>query len=164
MMFLLRAAFWMGIVLIVLPTGPSKPQPDAIKVGATDAAAAASATISDLSGFCTRQPEACSTGSQVAMVLGHRAEAGAKMIFRFLADRSTSIAGQSDGADAQQPSVIAAAETRHPADTTGSITRKSAMALPLPRPRPTLSQDTLTARDRVPSWRAPALRQEARLH
>jgi len=47
MFFLLRMAFWLSIVLILLPTATSQPVP-ANSVGATDAISAASATVGDL--------------------------------------------------------------------------------------------------------------------
>src|SRR5580698_1985298 len=85
MFFLLRMTFWLGLVLILLPTGSSQPQP-ASAVGATDAITAASATVGDLRQFCTRQPDACTVGSQVATTLGYKAQAGAKMLYDFLTE------------------------------------------------------------------------------
>ena len=61
MFFLLRTAFWLSIVLVLLPTPESvKTEPG---VGAAQAVTAASATFSDMSQFCTRQPGACEVGS-----------------------------------------------------------------------------------------------------
>jgi len=34
--------------------------------------------------FCDRQPEACTIGSQTAVAIGHRAQAGAKMLYEYL--------------------------------------------------------------------------------
>src|SRR3974390_1054598 len=84
MFFLLRMAFWLGLVLILLPSGTSQQGPAVSDVGASDAISAASATVSDVRGFCSRQPDACSVGSQVAVALGYKAQAGAKMIYEFL--------------------------------------------------------------------------------
>jgi hypothetical protein len=109
MFFLLRMAFWLGLVLILLPSG-SPQEPPASKVGASDAVSAASATVGDLSQFCARQPDACTVGSHVATELGHRAQAGAKMLYEFLTknlklnDVGSAGGGRSDGstADASQ--------------------------------------------------------------
>ena len=65
MFFLLRMTFWLGLVLILLPSGSSQQLP-ASEVGASEAISAASATVGDLRQFCTRQPDACTVGSQVA--------------------------------------------------------------------------------------------------
>src|SRR6202046_3098409 len=85
MFFLLRMAFWLSIVLILLPTATSQPVP-ANSLGATDAISAASATVGDLRQFCTRQPDACTVGSHVATQLGYKAQAGAKMLYEFLTE------------------------------------------------------------------------------
>ncbi|MGA7789794.1 MAG: DUF5330 domain-containing protein, partial [Xanthobacteraceae bacterium] len=66
MSFLLRMAFWLGLVLILLPTGSSERAVPADPVNATQAISAASATVGDLRHFCTRQPDACTVGSHVA--------------------------------------------------------------------------------------------------
>src|SRR5271165_6063660 len=85
MFFLLRMTFWLGLVLVLLPTGSSQRVP-ASDVGAGDAISAASATVGDLRRFCTRQPDACTVGSQVATTLGYKAQAGAKMLYDFLTE------------------------------------------------------------------------------
>ena len=65
MFFLIRMAFWSSVVLVLLPTGGSKPtEAPRSQVGALEAVSAASATVSDMSHFCARQPEACAVGSQ----------------------------------------------------------------------------------------------------
>ena len=86
MRFLLRMAFWLTVVLVLLPSGGSQPAPK-VNVSAVDAMSAAGATVSDMKQFCGRQSEACAVGSQVAVALGHRAQAGAKMLYEFLNER-----------------------------------------------------------------------------
>jgi hypothetical protein len=138
MMFLLRVAFWLTIVLILLPSGGSKDPSNAAGQGsaisATEAVSAASATVSDMSHFCSRQPDACAVGAQAAAVLGQRAQAGAKMLYDFLSER-------------------------YGPQATGSIAASS----PSPRSagigKP--SQNTLTPSDVAPVWRGPPLRKEA---
>jgi hypothetical protein len=83
MRFLLRMAFWLAVILVLLPSGGSQPVPK-VNVSAADAVSAAGATVSDMKQFCGRQSEACAVGSQVAIALGHRAQAGAKMLYEFL--------------------------------------------------------------------------------
>lgn len=86
MFFLLRMAFWLGLVLVLLPFGSTQRSPVPNKVSASEAISAASATVGDLRGFCSRQPEACNVGSQVAAAIGYRAEAGAKMLYDALSE------------------------------------------------------------------------------
>jgi len=76
-------AFWIGVVLVLLPSAGSQPVPKS-QVGAADAVSAAKAAVSDLRSFCERQAEACTVGSQAAVAIGHRAQAGAKMLYEFL--------------------------------------------------------------------------------
>jgi hypothetical protein len=86
MRFLFRLAFWLGIVLVLLPSISSQPVPKS-ELGAFDAMSAAKAAISDIRQFCERQPDACTAGSQVAVAIGHRAQVGAKMLYEFLNDQ-----------------------------------------------------------------------------
>ena len=44
----------------------------------------AGAAVSDMRGFCDRQPDACVVGGKVAVALGHKAEAGARTIYEFI--------------------------------------------------------------------------------
>jgi hypothetical protein len=65
MFFLLRMAFWLSVVLVLLPSGGSQRTATApsAELGPIEAVSAASATVSDMRGFCTRQPVACAIGS-----------------------------------------------------------------------------------------------------
>jgi len=56
MWFLLRAAFWLSIVIVLLPTPDSSKLPES-NVGTAQAVSAASVTMSDMRQFCARQPE-----------------------------------------------------------------------------------------------------------
>jgi len=83
MFFLLRMAFWLGVVCVLLPSGMKSTSPDA-QIDASEAVTLASAAASDVRGFCERQPDACVTGGKVAVALGHKAEAGARTIYEFI--------------------------------------------------------------------------------
>ena len=124
-MFLIRTAFWLSVVILLLPTGTPTQSNDRTRVGAGEAVSAASAVVSDMRQFCTRQPEACVVGSQAMVEFGQKAQAGAKMLYEFLNEKF--------GAEA-----------------TGSVANKSAKAT-----ASTPSQNTLTPGDRSPAWRGP---------
>jgi hypothetical protein len=83
MFFLLRMAFWLGVVCILLPSGTKSTSPDA-QIDASEAVTLAGAAVSDVRGFCERQPDACVTGGKVAVALGHKAEAGARTLYEFI--------------------------------------------------------------------------------
>src|SRR5690242_9973198 len=83
MFFLLRMAFWLGVVCVLLPSGSKTASPEA-HIDASQAVTLASAAVSDMRGFCERQPDACVTGGKVAVALGHKAEAGARTLYEFV--------------------------------------------------------------------------------
>src|SRR3982074_3606439 len=91
MFFLIRRAFWLSVVLVLLPSGEAKQTAAApsAEIGAVEAVSAASATVGDMRQFCTRQPEACALGSQAAVAFGQRAQAGAKMVYELINERTT---------------------------------------------------------------------------
>jgi hypothetical protein len=135
MFFLLRMAFWLTVVLALLPTGRSQPDSHRVQVGAGEAVAAAGAAVSDVSGFCDRQPSTCHVGGQAAVAIGQRAQEGAKMLYEFISDH------------------MARGET-------GSLPdRKAAPARPVPAFAG--SQSTLTAHDLEPQWQGPKVHTEA---
>lgn len=89
--FLIRAAFWFTIVLLVLPFAQSRPespetataaplaqpaQPGA-EVSSKEAVTALQGAVSDVSGFCDRQADACEAGRSVLSALGTRLRDGA---------------------------------------------------------------------------------------
>jgi hypothetical protein len=84
MFFLLRMAFWLSVVCVLLPSGGAKSTSPDAQIDATQAVSLAGAAVSDMRGFCDRQPDACATGGKVAVALGHKAEAGARTIYDFI--------------------------------------------------------------------------------
>jgi hypothetical protein len=88
MFFLLRAAFWLSIVLLLLPSDPAKRiDPARPQFGAAEALGFAQAAFEDARGFCARRPEACETGSHALHGLGEKAQYGAKLMYEFLSDK-----------------------------------------------------------------------------
>jgi len=83
MFLLLRLAFWLCLVCILLPSGSKSTSTDA-KIDASEAVTMATAAVSDVRGFCERQPDACVTGGKVAVALGQKAEAGARTLYEFV--------------------------------------------------------------------------------
>jgi hypothetical protein len=140
MFFLVRTAFWLTLVLALLPTGSAQPSKDAPQVSAVEAVTAAGAAVSDMSGFCERQAEACVVGAQTAVAIGQRAQAGAKMVYEFISEQ------MSKGETGSVPE---------------SKSKPVLVSVPLPMPHPRGSQSTLKPADLAPAWRAPEPRREA---
>jgi hypothetical protein len=86
MFFLLRMAFWLGVVCVLLPGSTKSSSPNA-QIDATQAMTLAGAAVSDARGFCERQPDACKVGGKVAAALGHKAEAGARTLYEFVSTK-----------------------------------------------------------------------------
>lgn len=87
MFFLIRTAFWLSIVILLLPTPESMKTSDS-GIGAAQAVGAASAAVSDMGQFCTRQPGACEVGSQALTHFGHKAQASAKWLYEKFTSKS----------------------------------------------------------------------------
>jgi Family of unknown function (DUF5330) len=125
MFFLLRMAFWLGLVLVLLPREKTPESEKLPQLNASEAVSAATAAVSDMSQFCKRQPAACEVGGQAATVIGHRAQEGARKLYQIITDK------------------------RAP-DHTGSIggaeNADAALAASVPR-------DTLTPDDLIAEWR-----------
>jgi len=122
MFFLLRMTFWLGLVCVLLPSGAKSPEAG---IDAQQAVTLAGATVSDMRGFCDRQPHACAVGGKLAAALGQKAEAGARMIYDFI--------------------IAKLSETSAPAE------KSAAKAFPVT----TGNHGTLTPADLQPAWHAP---------
>src|SRR5437868_7684330 len=101
MFFLLRMAFWLGLVLVLLPRDKTPESEKLPQVGASEAVQAATAAVSDMSQFCKRQPAACEVGGQAATVIGQRAQQGARKLYQIITDKkapdhTSSIGGNED--------------------------------------------------------------------
>jgi hypothetical protein len=141
MFFLLRMAFWLGLVLVLLPTDKTPDTDKAPEVATSDAISAATAAVSDMSQFCSRQPAACAVGGQAATVIGARAQNGAKKVYHFITDK------------AENKSLIGPEkpEKKSP-DHTGSIASEQEDD----SETSAISHQTLTLEDLQMEWQAPA--------
>jgi hypothetical protein len=128
MFFLLRLAFWLGLVLVLLPREKTPDSDKLPQLGASEAVSAATAAVSDMSQFCKRQPAACEVGGQAATVIGQRAQDGARKLYQIITDK-------------------------RPSDHTGSIggIENADVAALNGAPRDTLTPDDLQA-----EWQMPA--------
>jgi hypothetical protein len=127
MFFLLRMAFWLGLVLVLLPREKTPESEKLPQIGASEAVQAATAAVSDMSQFCKRQPTACEVGGQAATVIGQRAQQGARKLYRIITDKKSP-------------------------DHTGSIGGVEDVA---PSLKGTAPRDTLTADDLAAEWHVP---------
>jgi hypothetical protein len=127
MFFLLRMAFWLGLVLVLLPREKTPESDKMPQIGASEAVSAATAAVSDMSQFCKRQPAACEVGGQAATVIGQRATEGARKLYQIITDKKAS-------------------------DHTGSISGGENIEVP---PSLAATRETLTLDDMAVEWRVP---------
>jgi Family of unknown function (DUF5330) len=79
MMFLIRSAFWLMIIVLLLPTDEGQQS----QVYGT-----AEAAVKDVATFCDRNPETCTTGKTAFDILVHKAEFGARILMSFIMDKT----------------------------------------------------------------------------
>jgi Family of unknown function (DUF5330) len=92
-MFLIRAAFWLSLVIMLIPTGESNTggsqASDSTDISAYEAISVAQTTVSDLAGFCDRNPQTCETGSAALKVFGQKAQYGARKLYEYIAEANS---------------------------------------------------------------------------
>ncbi|MCG6203205.1 DUF5330 domain-containing protein [Rhodopseudomonas sp. HC1] len=119
MFFLLRLTFWLGLVLVLLPQDKTPESEKLPQVGASEAVGAATAAVSDFTQFCKRQPAACEVGEHAATVIGHRAQEGARKVYKMIIEKrasdQTSSIVRGDGSD-DAPVGLAPRDTLAPDD------------------------------------------------
>src|ERR1700679_1904650 len=87
MFFLLRMAFWLGLVLVLLPREKTPESEKLPQLNASEAVSAATAAVSDMSQVDKRQQEVCDVGGQSSTVIGHRAQEGAPELYQIFTDK-----------------------------------------------------------------------------
>ena len=95
MFFLLRMAFWLGVVCVLLPGNSAKLLPES-QIDTASAVSAAGAAVTDMRGFCERQPQACVVGGKVAVAIGTKAEAGARTLYELISSKLSERTAGSD--------------------------------------------------------------------
>jgi hypothetical protein len=111
MFFLLRMSFWLALVCVLLPGGGDNKA--ASQIDPASAVSAAGAAVSDMRGFCDRQPQACVVGGKVAVALGQKAEAGARTLFEMVSSQMK----DGDKADGKSDAKVI------PASASGTLTQ-----------------------------------------
>jgi hypothetical protein len=152
MMFLFRTAFWLVILILLLPTDEDQQK----RIYGT-----AQAAVNDVASFCDRNPQTCAAGQDAFAVLVQKARYGAQMLVS-LAENKTTPFGMSLAANKTTPlgdsvpGPVAMSES-------GMSEDPSIMPVPAAAPlEPTTwdastSQDTLTADDRTAAWDGPGV-------
>ena len=126
---------------------PSPPEEVAIgndgvvaqQVSTLEVLSSASSAVTDVAGFCTRQPEVCNTAAYMAGKLEAKAKYTVKLIFEWASESTSDPALPAQSQEAAKADLL----------TTGTIVAAAAA-----EPEPT-SQSTLKLQDVIPKWRGP---------
>lgn len=146
-MYLIRTAFWLSIVILLLPTGRSETeQPEVSKMSLNEAVSAASSTANDVAGFCDRNPGVCETGKQALKAFGEKAKYGANLAYEWATTPSEDKPSANKQADAS--TVMPGKGDRvGKSDQLPKAKKKNSSG--------TRSQNTLTRDDLEPRWKGP---------
>lgn len=126
MLFLIRTAFWLMIIVLLLPTDERQ---------RSEVYGTAQAAVNDVATFCDRNPETCARGKDAFSVFVQKAQFGARMIMDLINNRT---APSGETAPAEDPRSSQMSSLVEPArfDTSDS-------------------QDTLNPEDREEAWSGP---------
>jgi hypothetical protein len=129
MMFLIRTAFWLMIIVLLLPTDDQQ---------RSEVYGTAQAAVNDVATFCDRNPETCAKGKDAFGVLVQKAQFGARMLIDLV--NGTKSAGETEGGTG-----------------TSDPTQNAGTNFPFEPSRlaPDGSQDTLNPDDRDEAWGGP---------
>lgn len=133
MMFLFRSAFWLLILVLLVPT--DKDQQNQIY-------GTAQAAMNDVVGFCDRNPQTCATSQDAFAVLVQKAQYGAQMAMAMVEGKTESF-----GSNLPEPVAM-------PGD--GGVMPVPS-AVPLESATWDASQDTLNPEDREAAWAGPGV-------
>ena len=148
MMFLIRAAFWLIILVLLLPTDEQQQ---------SEVYGTAQAAVKDVSGFCSRNPGVCNTGKDAFDVFVHKAQFGAELIMGFIREQTGGAAGDSEtpSAEGSPAADNASAEDANVAQAgIGPWTVTPVTAEPA-NVEAINSQNTLNPDDLAPAWSGP---------
>ena len=129
MLFLIRAAFWLMIIVLLLPTDDKQ---------RSEVYGTAQAAVNDVTGFCDRNPETCARGKDAFAVFVQKAEFGARMLMDLIQNKA--------GGGGRAASFSAAQEM--------PSSDAAAFAKPI-RFDMSASKDTLNPEDREEAWSGP---------
>ena len=79
MLFLIRTAFWLMIIVLLLPTDEQQ---------RSEVYGTAQSAVNDVATFCDRNPETCARGKDAFGVFVQKAEFGARMLMDLINGRT----------------------------------------------------------------------------
>lgn len=135
MFFLLRAAFWLSLVVLLIPADPAETPAKASgrSVSTFEAIGAAQSTLHDVGSFCERNPATCDTGRVALEGFGAKARTGARWVYDTL-DGGKAEAATPAPAAANEPKI--AARSPQTSAEPPAAAHPAPATVPLPQARP----------------------------
>jgi len=165
-MFLLRSAFWITVVLLLLPIDDQPAQKGAKAttkpqtITTAQAIGVARETYGDFSSFCDRNPTVCAAGGTAFEVLERKAKYAVRLIYDWAnsgpaahslkPQQSALILNEIVGrklASNKTEAFLRVSENERPA--------RARIVRPKMKPKRPTSQNTLQIQDLVPTWQGP---------
>jgi Family of unknown function (DUF5330) len=135
MMFLIRTAFWLIVLVLLLPTDEDQQK----RIYGT-----AQAAVNDIAQFCDRNPQTCATGQDAFAVLVQKAQYGAHMVQGLVEGKAMTFGSGIPGPVATT-------------DDAGVMPVPAAMPFESASWDAEASQDTLSPEDREAAWGGPGI-------
>ncbi len=78
--FLIKVAFWLGLVLLFIPYGNGQGE-QASNIGPLQVLHTTAEVARDFSGICERKPDTCQSGRAILKAVGMRVREGARIAY-----------------------------------------------------------------------------------
>ena len=127
MLFLIRTAFWLTIIVLLLPTDEQQ---------RSEVYGTAQAAVHDVATFCDRNPETCARGKDAFGVFVQKAQFGARMLMDMINGSGETVEGSGS-------------EIEVPSSKPGFLFEPASFGSDA-------SQDTLNPEDREEAWSGPS--------
>ena len=126
MLFLIRTAFWLMIIVLLLPTDEQQ---------RSEVYGTAQAAVNDVATFCDRNPETCARGMDAFSVFVQKAQFGARMLMDLINGRAETGEEESPSSEARslfEPASFDASASQASQDTLNPEDREEAWSGPDP--------------------------------
>ena len=126
MLFLIRTAFWLMIIVLLLPTDEQQ---------RSEVYGTAQAAVNDVATFCDRNPETCARGMDAFSVFVQKAQFGARMLMDLINGRAETGEEESPSSEARslfEPASFDVSASQASQDTLNPEDREEAWSGPDP--------------------------------
>ncbi|MGI9400905.1 MAG: DUF5330 domain-containing protein [Rhizobiaceae bacterium] len=91
---MLRIIFWLALIIAFIPVNKNELDVDQRVVSTSETISLVQSAYYDISQFCTRNPQPCDTGKELASQFGAKAKSGMLLAYNYLDKNFSSGKGQ----------------------------------------------------------------------